>query len=82
MRNSAVRGPKMANSLPITLRMYRRLASGLVPAVAAWTAAFIDAAAELVERVRGLRLRTVTRMMEAELERVGFYDACDEALQR
>src|SRR6478609_5155836 len=31
MRNSAVRGPKMANSLPITLRMYRRLASGLVP---------------------------------------------------
>ncbi|MCP3411674.1 3-deoxy-D-manno-octulosonic acid transferase [Bradyrhizobium sp. CCGB01] len=35
MRNSAARGPKMANSLPnrlpMTLRMYRRLASGLVP---------------------------------------------------
>src|SRR5512140_518053 len=35
MRNSAARDPKMANSLPralpMTLRMYRRLASGLVP---------------------------------------------------
>lgn len=53
-----------------------------VIAVAAWTAAFINAAAELVERVRGLRLRTVTRMMESELERVGFYGACDEALRQ
>lgn len=31
MRNSVARGPKMANSLPMTLRMYQRLASGLVP---------------------------------------------------
>src|SRR6266571_8170832 len=31
MRSSVARGPKMANSLPITLRMYQRLASGLVP---------------------------------------------------
>ncbi|UPK34798.1 3-deoxy-D-manno-octulosonic acid transferase [Bradyrhizobium sp. 186] len=31
MRNSAVRDPKMPNSLPMTLRMYQRLASGLVP---------------------------------------------------
>src|ERR1044072_4238499 len=31
MRNSAARDRKMPNSLPITLRMYRRLASGLVP---------------------------------------------------
>ncbi|MCK1742018.1 3-deoxy-D-manno-octulosonic acid transferase [Bradyrhizobium sp. 139] len=31
MRNSAAWGPKMANSLPMTLRMYQRLASGLVP---------------------------------------------------
>lgn len=53
-----------------------------VVAVAAWTVSFINAAAELVERVRALRLRTVTRMMEAELERVGFYGACDDALQR
>jgi hypothetical protein len=53
-----------------------------VIAVAGWTAAFIQAAAELVERVRALRLRVVTRMMEAELERVGFYGACEEALQR
>jgi hypothetical protein len=58
------------------------LDAGAVIAVAAWTAAFIAAAAELVEPVRKLRLRTVTRMMEAELERVGFYGACDEALQR
>jgi DNA-binding response OmpR family regulator len=53
-----------------------------VLAVAAWTSSFIDAAAELVERVRGLRLRTVTRMMEAELERVGFYGACDDVMRR
>ena len=58
------------------------LPPGVVLAVAAWTAGFINAAAELVERVRALRLRTVTRMMEAELERVGFYGACEEALQR
>jgi 3-deoxy-D-manno-octulosonic-acid transferase len=32
MRNSAARDPKkMANALPMTLRMYQRLASGLVP---------------------------------------------------
>jgi hypothetical protein len=58
------------------------LPAGAVIAVAAWTAAFVNAAAELVERVRGLRLRTVTRMMEAELERVGFYGACEDALRR
>jgi hypothetical protein len=50
--------------------------------VAAWTAAFLNAAAELVERVRSLRLRAVTRMMEPELERVGFYGACEEELRR
>ena len=58
------------------------LPPAVVAAVAGWTAAFINAAAELVERVRALRLRTVTRMMEAELERVGFYAACEQALQR
>jgi CheY-like chemotaxis protein len=57
------------------------LPAAAVLAAAAWTAAFIEAAAELVERVRGLRLRTVTRMMEAELDRIGFYAACDEALR-
>src|SRR5690242_21942784 len=31
MRSSAARGRKMASSLPMTLRMYRRLATGLVP---------------------------------------------------
>src|SRR5438045_1517523 len=31
MRNSAARDRKMANTLPMTLRMYQRLASGLVP---------------------------------------------------
>jgi len=54
----------------------------VVGAVAGWTAAFIAAAAELVERVRALKLRTITRMMESELERVGFYAACDEARKR
>jgi hypothetical protein len=57
------------------------LPAAVVGALAAWTASFINAAAELVERVRSLRLRTVTRMMEAELDRVGFYGACEAALQ-
>jgi len=56
--------------------------AGLVPAVAAWTMSFIDAAAELVERVRALKLRSITRMMEAELERAGFYAACEGAAAR
>jgi CheY-like chemotaxis protein len=56
--------------------------AALVPAVAAWTSAFIGAAAELVERVRALKLRSITRMMESELERVGFYTACQEAQAR
>jgi hypothetical protein len=54
----------------------------VVAAVAGWTASFINSAAELVERVRALRLRTVTRMMETELERVGFYAACEKAMER
>jgi CheY-like chemotaxis protein len=56
------------------------LPPAVVGAVAAWTASFIGAAAELVERVRALRLRTITRMMEAELERVGFYAACEREM--
>lgn len=55
-------------------------AAGAVAATAAWTAAYIAAAAEVVERVRGLRLRSVTRMMEPELERAGFYAACEKEM--
>jgi len=48
-----------------------------VEAVAAWTAAFLSSAGEIVDRAGGISLRQVTRMMEAELERVGFYAAFD-----
>jgi len=48
-----------------------------VEAVAAWTADFLSAAGEIVDRAGGIRLRQVTRMMEAELEKIGFYAAFD-----
>jgi hypothetical protein len=48
-----------------------------VEAVAAWTADLLSSAGEIVDRAGGIRLRQVTRMMEAELERIGFYAAFD-----
>jgi len=48
-----------------------------VEAVAAWTADFLASAGELVDRAGAIRLRQATRMMEAELEKVGFYSAFD-----
>jgi len=45
--------------------------------MAAWTADFLSAAGEVVDRVGAIRLRQATRMMEAELEKVGFYAAFD-----
>ena len=48
-----------------------------VEAVAAWTADFLSSAGELVDRAGAIRLRQVTRMMEAELEKIGFYAAFD-----
>jgi CheY-like chemotaxis protein len=46
-----------------------------VAAVAAWTRSFLEAAAALVDRIGSLRVRSVTRMMETELDRCRFYDA-------
>ena len=48
-----------------------------VEAVAAWTADLLSSAGELVDRAGAIRLRQATRMMEAELEKVGFYAAFD-----
>jgi CheY-like chemotaxis protein len=48
-----------------------------VEAVAAWTADLLSSAGEIVDRAGGIRLRQATRMMEAELERIGFYAAFD-----
>jgi CheY-like chemotaxis protein len=47
-----------------------------VEAVAAWTAEFLSSAGQL-DRAGGIRLRQATGMMEAELEKVGFYAAFD-----
>jgi len=77
----ALRGFRLAEDGRVQAETQAAASGALVPAVAAWTVAFIAAAAELVERVRALKLRPVTRMMEAELDRVGFYSAC-EALGR
>lgn len=73
-----LRGFRLADDGRVQADAQAAAAGPLVPAVAAWTMAFIAAAAELVERVRALKLRSITRMMEAELERAGFYAACEE----
>jgi hypothetical protein len=54
----------------------------LVSAAAAWTAGFLGAAGEIVEKARGVPVRKVTRMLESELERCGYYAALDTALAR
>jgi hypothetical protein len=77
----ALRGFRLAEDGRVQAEKQEAAPGPLVPAVAAWTVAFIAASAELVERVRALKLRPITRMMEAELDRVGFYSAC-EALGR
>ena len=46
-----------------------------VPAVAAWCLAFLREGVLLVPKLAGLKVRLATRMMEAELEKAGFYDA-------
>jgi len=51
------------------------LPSEAVVAVATWLAAFLEEAAGLVEKVGRIRVRPATRMMEADLERIGFYAA-------
>ena len=62
--------------VPATARGARCRAAA-VEAVAAWTADFLSSAGEIVDRAGGIRLRQATRMMEAELERIGFYAAFD-----
>ena len=52
-----------------------------VRAVAEWTATFLAEAGAMAEKVRGLKIRQATRMMEADLEAAGFYAAV-EAAQR
>jgi CheY-like chemotaxis protein len=58
------------------------LPAELVGASAAWTADFLSAAGEIVEKARGVPVRKVTRMLESELERCGYYAAVDTALAR
>lgn len=51
------------------------LPAAAVAAVAAWTSAFLAEAGALVEKAGRLKVRQATRLMEAELERLGFYAA-------
>ncbi|HLA76466.1 MAG TPA: response regulator transcription factor [Vicinamibacteria bacterium] len=46
-----------------------------VPAVAEWVASFLTEAGALAEKAGKVRIRQATRMMEADLERIGFYAA-------
>ncbi|MBI3932704.1 MAG: response regulator transcription factor [Acidobacteria bacterium] len=50
-----------------------------VAAVAAWTAAFVAEASSIVERIGALKVRQATRMMEADLDQMGFYAAFEQA---
>lgn len=52
-----------------------------VGAVAAWAAAFLSEAAGLVEKVGAIRIRQATRMMEGDLEAIGFYEALEKAMK-
>ncbi len=49
-----------------------------VRAVAGWLKAFLDESGALVEKAGRIRVRQATRMMEADLERLGFYTALGE----
>jgi len=49
-------------------------ASG-VAAVAAWVTAFLGEAGALAEKAGRIKVRLATRMMEADLEKIGFYAA-------
>lgn len=77
-RRPAVRSFRVAEDgrvIPSSLEAL--LPPAAVEAVAAWTADFLSSAGEVVDRAGGIRLRQATRMMEAELEKVGFYAAFD-----
>jgi CheY-like chemotaxis protein len=56
-----------------------RLPADVVPAVAAWTAGFLRAAAEIVAKVGNVRVRAVTHMLEGELDKCGYYTALERA---
>lgn len=51
------------------------LSGAAVPAVAAWVSAFLSEAGALAEKAGKIKVRQATRMMEADLERIGFYAA-------
>jgi CheY-like chemotaxis protein len=55
------------------------LAGSAVVAAAAWVEAFLAEATTLVERAGRIRVRQATRMMEADLEKIGFYAALGAA---
>lgn len=52
-----------------------------VSAVASWVASFLKEATEIVGKVASIPVRQVTRMMEGELEKCGFYAAFEAAMQ-
>lgn len=51
------------------------LPASAVPAVAGWVTCFLAEASALAEKAGKVRIRQATRMMESDLERIGFYAA-------
>jgi CheY-like chemotaxis protein len=54
----------------------------LVEAAAHWTAEFLAASGEIVAKARTVPVRRVTQVLDAELERCGYYASVDRALER
>jgi CheY-like chemotaxis protein len=55
------------------------LGPAAVGAVADWIVSFLAESAQLAEKAAGIRVRQVTRMMESDLDAIGFYAAVDAA---
>jgi hypothetical protein len=54
------------------------LGPSAVKAVAAWIVSFLAESAQIAEKAAAIRVRQVTRLMESDLDAIGFYAAVDE----
>jgi hypothetical protein len=55
------------------------LGPAAVTAVAAWIVSFLAESAQIAEKAAAIRVRQVTRLMESDLDAIGFYAALDAA---
>jgi hypothetical protein len=57
------------------------LSTAAVAASAAWVTAFLGEAGTMAEKAGRIKVRQATRMMEADLEKIGFYAALGGEMQ-